>query len=486
MDNFQLGWRMTFEFEDGRSEKITLKYPLTVEFDIHRSGKVDNQNARFKLYNLNRSTRQLLFKDILSNNVRGEQVRVLFEAGYNGKYSLAYHGTLLECNSYRDGGSTEVITEMSCFDINPLKYIGKTYSVGTPVKDIIADVANMLQLELGSIGEFEKTVKENYTISGKALYELDKLTGGCAYVDNNKLHVLSPTECVKSERRKFHSGNIYGTPKRSEGFITFTSRLSTDITLMQLVDVESTIQPESNGVVKVFDIRHKGMISASVPCEANTTLTCWYGSSKRDVPVNVTFGIPSGEEVTSVEDIKTNNAKVTSIHKDFVEIEDSKLIPITSGNRKGLYEVYKDIYTNGIGAKSLVSRVLGNIYWQDIIQHPNLSSSERPTYRHILNVYNTLTTLLGFIRKNIGNKAIICTSGWRSIQNNRNVGGKAESKHLQGLAIDFKFSTPALTREFGKGVFETKWAKQTQGWAGYYPDKNIIHVQLNSKKPDPK
>ena len=73
-----------------------------------------------------------------------------------------------------------------------------------------------------------------------------------------------------------------------------------------------------------------------------------------------------------------------------------------------------------------------------------------------------------------------------SIQNNRNVGGKTGSKHLQGLAIDFKFSTPALTREFGKGVFEAKWAKQTQGWAGYYPDKNIIHIQLNSKKPDPK
>jgi hypothetical protein len=29
-DNFQMNWRMTFVFEDGRSEPLTISYPLSV------------------------------------------------------------------------------------------------------------------------------------------------------------------------------------------------------------------------------------------------------------------------------------------------------------------------------------------------------------------------------------------------------------------------------------------------------------------------
>lgn len=479
-DNFQLGWRMTFEFEDGRSEPIVLGYPLTVEFNIHRSGKEDSQYSVFNLYNLSRATSQTLFKDCLSDNEKGKWVNVYFEAGYNNQYSLAYRGRMLECNTYRDGGSTEVITEVVCFDLNPLRYIGKTYEAGTPVKDIISDVATMLDLELGSIGDFQKVIRDKVTISGKGVRELNQITGGCTYVDNGKLHVLAPNECVDTVIPEFNSRKIYGTPRRSQGFITFTSKLSTEIELFQLVTVNSDIQPESNGTVKVFDIKHTGTISGRVPCSATTTLTCWYGSSPRNVAVNTTIG--AVEENQEQEQAQTNTENKSDLTKQFVKVKGEKIVPAETKQNISLKAVYEDIKENGASAKSLNQRVMRNILWKQVIQPNNLSGSQRPTYNNILNLYNTLKLLFDFIDKNAEGRTIIPTSGWRSKDNNAREGGKDNSKHLIGGAIDFKFSNPQLTAKYGK-IFEKSW---TQGWAGYYSNRNFIHIQVNGSKPDPK
>lgn len=63
-------------------------------------------------------------------------------------------------------------------------------------------------------------------------------------------------------------------------------------------------------------------------------------------------------------------------------------------------------------------------------------------------VYDNLTRVaetLELVRKALGNKPIIITSGYRSPLVNKGVGGSRNSAHCKGLAVDFdcpKFGTP--------------------------------------------
>lgn len=62
---------------------------------------------------------------------------------------------------------------------------------------------------------------------------------------------------------------------------------------------------------------------------------------------------------------------------------------------------------------------------------------------------------------------LIITSMWRSVANNKRVGGKLDSKHLDGFAIDFhidKFSKKLTSNELYEVI----------------PSNNCIHVQRNA------
>ena len=105
--SFQLNWRMTFIFRDERSEPITIGSPLTVEFDIKRFGTASSNQATFSIYNLSRTTRDMIFKPLTDENTYDQRVEVIFEAGYGDNLSLIYRKancfqrTLVTCRGSR-------------------------------------------------------------------------------------------------------------------------------------------------------------------------------------------------------------------------------------------------------------------------------------------------------------------------------------------------------------------------------------------------
>ena len=72
------------------------------------------------------------------------------------------------------------------------------------------------------------------------------------------------------------------------------------------------------------------------------------------------------------------------------------------------------------------------------------------------------------------NAPIIITSGYRSPQVNRLVGGVDNSQHMSGCAADFHVMgfTPSMMHEVFLYIFNTLEFDQLI----YYPSKNIIHV----------
>ena len=444
-NNFQMNWRMTFIFEDERSNPITISYPLTVDFKINRTIANGDNRATFKIYNLSKPTRKLLHKDVSWNNTEQDRILIGFECGHGSDLSLAFKGYVYECQSYKEGGSPDVITEITCCDIAVFKYTGKTYSSNTPTTEILEDIADMAGFNRGIIGDFSTIRSIPYTTNGSVLNELNTLTGGSAYIDNNTLNVLGIYECIDNGFARFNSTNILGTPRRSKYFVTFSTLLTPSIILSQMVEIVSSIQEDYNGIVKVMDIVHSGTISASVDCKATTTLTCWYGMG--------------GE---------------------FVYVKSGGNVPVISGQKVGLENVYLDIKANGVKAKSLNTVALAGITWRERIPNANLTGSQRPSFNDITRTYNTADLLVKFIKTNIGSVKYSIHGAWRSVSNNIAVGGVKDSKHLSGQAIDFSFGSPSKNKEYFK-IFKRKWQRGTvllYDWG--------IHAQITSYKSDTK
>ena len=489
---FQLGWRMTFTFNDNRSKPLVIEYPLTVEFDITRFGTATNTGATFNIYNLNKATRDLIFKPLTDENEESKRVFVNFEAGYNNTYSLLYHGVLQECNSHRASGSPDVITTVTCFDRRPLAYTNKTYSANTPVEQIVKDIAEEMGYKDVYFGNFKTMTAIPYTTSSRAISEINTLTGGSALIDNGKLYVLQPHEVVGDVITKFDSTNIFDTPKREGVYLRFNTKLCPEIRYTQLIEVKSDVQPQYDGILKVMGIRHFGSISGGVPCTAQTELFAYYGTWVKYMPTNITTGA-----TYTPENIATNTEQDAQINDKFVDYK-TGMSP-SDENSIALDLVYQDLLQNGKNAKSLNQRVgISNttVRWgYKLIDVQNFDFGGSPDKTQLYNLYNTFNTLCQFIAQHLGTnalKGLVVSDGWRNKGFNKYLLEKAlptggvkpaeNTLHLDGKAIDFHIKGYDIQKVFNN-YFAPYWG---HGFKYCRADKNFIHVQIGSRKADPR
>lgn len=86
---------------------------------------------------------------------------------------------------------------------------------------------------------------------------------------------------------------------------------------------------------------------------------------------------------------------------------------------------------------------------------------------------------LQVLRDSIG-KSISITSGYRSPQHNKKIGGAKDSQHVKGLAADIKVSgmTPKEVALVIEGLIEQ--GKMKQGGIGIYP--SWVHYDVRGTK----
>ena len=96
---------------------------------------------------------------------------------------------------------------------------------------------------------------------------------------------------------------------------------------------------------------------------------------------------------------------------------------------------------------------------------------------HTTLVHPRLVEVLQTLRDRLG-KPLILTSGFRCVNYNRTVGGRARSFHTRGMAADIVCQTPETLKELAACAKELL----AVGAIGQYAARSFIHIDVRPRK----
>lgn len=437
------------------TETTIVEYPITCKFNVVRGVFSQSNKATIQLYNLALKTRNQIFQDQL-NLDKSKWKYVHLEAGWNGTMSLIFRGRIMQAYSFKSGGQTDVITEIQAVALDIFDYgTYHTFAAGTTFKDALKTMASdMPNVVLGNTGNLEGTFQTPTTFSGSAISQINKLTGGNSFVDNGMLNTLMTNEVIDVPVPVISdSTTLLETPMRRDANLEVKTLFLPDLIAGQLVEVKSEVQTQFNGQYKLVGFTHDCLISPTQAGNRTTQLTLWIGPLLPNANIALT-----GQTQT----------------QQFSKVKGEKIQPVLTSQPADVQNVYKYIQNNNGTIPN--TKITKNISWREMLGHKNTNAERKSevTIGVLSNVYTTAQTLQRFLNTYYPGRTVTITSGWRSVNNNRNCGGKPTSKHLQGLAVDFNVS----------GVGTSKLIRTlASAWSGYvqeYPGKGICHAQINA------
>lgn len=260
---------------------LSITPPYTVDFEVCRASASSSQTASFRLYNLAEQTRDQIQKDWFNiADIRALQ----FSAGYVGEsLSMLFNGTVKSAQSYRR--KTDVITEIHGWDGASAMANGyslRSIAPGAVFSDLIKSLASDLPGLNGTplVGRFDRVTKRGSVYAGNTWNYILQLSEGLAIIDNGQLKVLNQDEVIQAEIPVITSETgMLETPVRANAMIRVPIIFEPRLTVGQLVQLRSSVNPVYNGAYKVMGFTHRGTISPAVEGQARVTeVTLWDGA----------------------------------------------------------------------------------------------------------------------------------------------------------------------------------------------------------------
>ena len=242
------------------NETITISNPLTCHINVERGVLSDSQKCTIRVINLSPTTRHKIFKDAFADVLNPENWNyVHVEAGYNGQYALIFKGRVMQAYSYRPGGSTDVTTEIQAMYLDAIdSNCSYTFKAGTSKRDAFhAIAANIPNVVIGNVGNLQGEFQTDTTFDGSALDCLSALTGGAAQIDNGVLNCILNNEVIDVPVPKIGDDTgLLDTPMRRDANLEIKMLFQPDLIVNQLLEIESSLQPDFNGQYKVVGFVH--------------------------------------------------------------------------------------------------------------------------------------------------------------------------------------------------------------------------------------
>lgn len=265
---------------------ITVRPPITIEFDINRANLSSSNQAKIRIFNLSENNRN----QILYNQYWGDFGRtIMLSAGYGDGpgFPLIFSGRIQRAWSIREG--TNFVTQIEALDIGTRDTNLKTplppFQAGTSYQQIINILLDQLaanfKIKKGVVGDFPGVAKDGYSVKGSLIDELYSLTNGGFFIDNGVANCLNTLSEVlapgqgNSNVINAESGLI-GTPELQFTLLTLNLIFEPGLRVGQWVEIKSSTGKVFNSRRKITSIHHKGTISHSVAGEAITNLGMLY------------------------------------------------------------------------------------------------------------------------------------------------------------------------------------------------------------------
>ena len=272
---------------------VTISLPFTIDFDINRNPLAELCTGSVRIYNLNETTRNRLYKDQYkmyrdnTDNVIYRSCELL--AGYGNELSNIFRGNITRCFSKREG--TNYITTIEIYDGQYALANGDvsdTIPAGTTKREAISTMMGHLpNIKKKVIGNYDGTIQRAMSIVGNVGDLLNEITSGGFFIDSEVAYALGDGECVKGDINVINSNSgLLGSPQREETLLTFDMIFEPRVKIAQMLSLESDTEKIFNGVYKVIALQHRGMISDSICGNVTTTIKLWFGTQNLELVVS--------------------------------------------------------------------------------------------------------------------------------------------------------------------------------------------------------
>lgn len=337
--------------------------------------------------------------------------------------NLIFKGIITEANTYRESGSTNIITEILADDrFIELGLVDSLIHAGQSVKDVVLQLAKDGGYKEINVGEFNGLLLNNWVVDKNRFTAINAITGGLAFMDCDVLNVLNNNEVLADRYaviKLTSESGLLGTPRRTWGQLTGEIMFAPELRLAMKVRIESSIDARWDGEYKVLGLTHKGKIGPGASNYATTSITILAGPLAQAASTILTQAQPQTPRLGKyVKREKVMAAQVTghSVYDVIAYIQKYRRAPA-------------DWY------------ITSEITWANAIGENNCKSDQLPSPGELERLINVCRIVQGIKDQYYPAGRLRVESGWRSKAYNADLKGAVpNSAHLRGYALDFSIT----------------------------------------------
>lgn len=296
MEKFQRNYKAVFEIGDIADnldliprEEIVITPPFTLELQTNTGiNNTASNTGHFLFYNLSESVKRSLWLDTW--NFAKKYIYFKLYAGYKNNMPLIFAGFVNQCMSYKDGGSTDFITELVTNNngmIQQYSYLNATFAKGTKLTDILKiATADNKYTSVGYITPDISPIKREQTFIGQPLDLIKREHGGFdIFIANGEINILGDRDVIPGEIQVISDkSGLLGSPRRTVMWVECEMVFEPQLRAGQAIALNSSTLPFLNRAYKIIQVEHKGIISPNV-CEKLITIVTMAIIDDSDTPM---------------------------------------------------------------------------------------------------------------------------------------------------------------------------------------------------------
>jgi hypothetical protein len=242
-------------------------HDIRIEFNIDKDTSSSPNSAEITIFNLSESHR---------NSVGKEFDAITLEAGYippegDGNVGVIFKGAVRDVEHRREGPN--ILTIISCGDGSKAlrrATISKSFPKGTPVKDVVDELAKQIEKEGVSRGEWKfpddvesKKFKRPYAVCGSCVRELDTIGRGNGFywnVQNETMEIVPGDGFIGDVVLISPETGMIGTPAITDNGVRVSALLNPGIRPNRRVQLKSeTLEMNGDdGMYRVTSASYSG------------------------------------------------------------------------------------------------------------------------------------------------------------------------------------------------------------------------------------